>query len=730
MPTPIRRSALGVVALLAAAIGQTPSTRPPLVGGVSSQDFCSSSASCYTPARGPQCPQVRFGWGNCPGSRQACDWCYGPNGVFAYSPRGSVYTLASGCNQFSSNTTWSTQDSQVAQWMKSAGGNCTSDGRGGYSCSNVDAARFQQAANCGNSGGQPPQQTPPQQTPPPQQAAPPANASSGNCSCYTPARGPQCPQVRFGWGDCPGSRQACDWCYGPNGVFAYSPRGSVYTLSSGCTKLGPNTVWSTQDAQVAQSMKNAGGNCSSDGRGGYTCSNVDPARYRQTANCGGPGCGGASPGSGAAPISGTLPPTYGVLSKGPQSNCPQPVFTYFYINGINTPMTSSDWRGNYVSEYGTVGNNLIDDRVLPPPPPFRIAQGLQPSSIQVSGEVDKMYGHTHNPSGKDPWNDQWIQQNCTAAKLQNAPLCTILKQINDLRAGSLSHGFSAGDLYESFRQSINLPSGVSVPGVDVDGQLLQDATVVQVIQAILTAYYGDQSQTQHYFIVVAHSQGNFFAEAIAKYMKDSRQEIYEKHLGIISLASPTSYESLKDPAFVSSKIVHHTRSDDAINAVATIGKLAAGLGLSSKKPWTANDPPLWPWPLPGGTATLGASHNGQPRPDLFSTDQLLLSCDPAMGIYGCMIGRFFGRLGYSPGITPNPELYTPLLNSHLLDNYMDKPAATQEKLALHFDPSLVPWVVTPGTTSVLDCVRRDLIQLKKNLLNNTKDPTTSICSGN
>ncbi|SPE27347.1 exported hypothetical protein [Candidatus Sulfopaludibacter sp. SbA6] len=275
------RAAIGT--LLSAAAAQSP---PP-------PDFCSSPAACYTPARGPNCPQVRFGWGDCPGSRQACDWCYGPNGVFAYTPRGSTYTLNSGCNQFGNNATWTTKDAQIAQWMSQAGGNCVSDGRGGYTCSNVDAGRFKQAANCGSTG------TPPAPAQAPAQApAPTPTASSGNnpgpCSnpaaCYTPARGPNCPRVRFGWGDCPGSRQACDWCYGPDGgVFAYTPRGSVYTLESGCNQFGSNTTWATKDPLVAQSMSNAGGNCSSDGQGGYACSNVDAGRYKQAANCGG-GC--------------------------------------------------------------------------------------------------------------------------------------------------------------------------------------------------------------------------------------------------------------------------------------------------------------------------------------------------------------------------------------------------------------------------------------------------------
>jgi len=111
--------------------------------------FFSTDAYCYTPARDARCRAVRFGWGDCPGSRQACDWCYGPEGVFAYTPRGSVYTLKSECNSFGPDTIWSTRMADVADWMTRAGGNCTSDGRGGYACAGVDPARFIEAAKRG-----------------------------------------------------------------------------------------------------------------------------------------------------------------------------------------------------------------------------------------------------------------------------------------------------------------------------------------------------------------------------------------------------------------------------------------------------------------------------------------------------------------------------------------------------------------------------------------------------
>jgi len=728
------RMALGMVAALA-ALAQTSSRYPAASAG---QDFCSSAAACYTPARGAQCPTVRFGWGNCPGSRQACDWCYGPSGVFAYSPRGSQYTLNSGCNNLGANATWATKDPQVAQWMTTAGGNCTSDGRGGYTCSNVDATRFKQAANCGGPGGSPPSQPQPQPAP----SNGPGNAL---CSCYTPARSKQCPQVRFGWGDCPGSRQACDWCYGPNGVFAYSPRGSQYTLNSGCYNLGANATWATRDPQVMQAMTNAGGNCSSDGRGGYTCTNVDAARYQQAANCGGPGCavlpgppGATPPGTTvpADPIAGTLPPTAGIFDAG-GSNCQKIQFTYFYINGINTamgpdsPPQPGQWRGNYQSEHDTVALNLVDDLSVRQTNPQIPRAGGKLQSIKVANEIDTMYGATHNPSGTDPWaGTQWIADNCPGKNVvYNMPLCLLVQSISQFRAGNFTGHMAPGDLFECVRQSINLPG---VPGVDLQATA-QDATVQQVVNAIVGMYQQEQSsQTKNYFIVVGHSQGNFFVEGVAYALAYNNpggvgEQIFRDRLGVVSLASPTSYDSLPG-TFRTTKIVHHTRADDAINIVGTVGTALGWFGISGKKPWPPNDPMLWPWPSSNGFDwSFGlASPSGTAPSYLFGWDQLNcnlkgLTCDPLKGM-------FCKRLSYDSGVSPNPELYSPLMNSHLLDNYLDSPAATQSGKTLKWNPSLVPWKVSPRTTSVLNCIRHDLQQLKINLMKGNNNPVTSNCT--
>ncbi len=491
-------------------------------------------------------------------------------------------------------------------------------------------------------------------------------------------------------------------------------------------------------------MKGAGGNCSSDGRGGYSCSNVDPARYQQAANCGG-GCGvtpappsTTPPGGGtipADPIAGTLAPTVGILSGG-NSNCQKVQFTYFYINGINTPSgpdvpaKPGQWRGNYQSEHDSVALNLIDVPKIPRP-------SGKPQNIKVANETDAMYGATHNPSGTDTWaGAQWIADNCPGKNVVwNVPECLMMEAIGNFRAGNFTGHMAPGDLFECIRQSVNVPN--FVPGADLRATA-NDATVQQVVQAILGIYQQEQagsqtSQTKNYFIVVGHSQGNFFIEGVAYALGINNaggvgQKIYQERLGLVSLASPTSFERF-DASFRSAKIVHHTRADDAINIVGTVQAGLAGVGISGKKPWPPNDPMLWPWPKLRQMgldirAAWRASGTQVPQ-SLFAWDQLI---DPSTGVFNPLDGMFCRRLSYDSGVSLNPELYIPLMNSHLLDNYMDDPPATKPGTLMKYNPNLVPWWFAPSTSGVLNCIRRDLLQLKTNLMTGSNQPATTNCS--
>jgi hypothetical protein len=114
--------------------------------------------------------------------------------------------------------------------------------------------------------------------------APPIGDVFSSKSCETPDRDAGCAPVRFGWGDCPDHRGACDWCYGQHGVFAYVRRvHKTYNLSSGCDDLGqqaPGDVfWVVADAGTRERMNAAGADCQSTGRLGLICQ-VDPSAFK------------------------------------------------------------------------------------------------------------------------------------------------------------------------------------------------------------------------------------------------------------------------------------------------------------------------------------------------------------------------------------------------------------------------------------------------------------------
>lgn len=520
--------------------------------------------------------------------------------------------------------------------------------------------------------------------------------------CYSPARLPQCPRVRFAAGECPGSGQPCDFCYGPNGAFAYWP--SIGAGDSDCTRFPANTTWIARNPAIAQMMSKAGGRCLSDSQGVSQCASVNVAQFKRAASC--------------------ISEAEGREEAHPET---QPrtdraaAFTYFYINGVNTPRTNADWRGSCQSEHDTTALNLIDDLRFSNP---RLPRAEAPlANIKVASESDRMYGLTCNPPTPDPNMAGWVQHNCPAGVTGIIGLgCEIMKQVNSTRARAGS-GLTAGDLWECARQSINLPSWIPHPkGVDIQATA-NEPIVLEIVRAILASY---QRERNSYFIVIGYSQGNFFAEGVAynllHYSGAEGQEIFTKHLGIISLASPTSFETLRSNEFASTKIVHHTRADDAINIVTTVNSLLHGYSVSGKRPWAPNDPPLWPWPT------------SQPVSSLFAPDQITFPCDVRRGYIpaqNCDMfnATFWRRIEYNPGRgVSNPELYAPLLNSHLFDNYIEQPAATRPGLRLATDP-LVPFTISPRTTSVLNCIRHDLWQLKSNLLNGTSAPVTTTCAG-
>jgi hypothetical protein len=225
-----------------------------------------------------------------------------------------------------------------------------------------------------------------------------------------------------------------------------------------------------------------------------------------------------------------------------------------------------------------------------------------------------------------------------------------------------------GDLAECFLQSLAGP----VTGINFSRDLDE---VTQIVRIINDAYAQETPANgmKNYFIVVAHSQGNFFAEGVGDRLRRPNPQtdsslaqtngpyIFNNRFGIVSLGSPTRYNDL--PAdFVATKLRHITRADDGIHVLDSIieainsdlgpvGWLApfVNRGLV-KRPFPREQDvnALWPW-------TSFFLYR------VFSTKEGL-----------DIVPDYFGQ-----GLAP---LATPFMNAHLLDNYLTTPTATSVML--------------------------------------------------
>jgi hypothetical protein len=356
----------------------------------------------------------------------------------------------------------------------------------------------------------------------------------------------------------------------------------------------------------------------------------------------------------------------------------QPVFNYYYVNGINTPDqppagTQGPARGNYQWDWQLIRGNLLD--LGPYKGLGRRPGGL--TSIRVTDEIDRMDTQTQNFSGKDPASNQLVDRLCASAQVMNAiaqsngrtdnsPLgmavaaCGIYDQmvatLNNVRSNG--SGMAIGDLFECFRQALGanlagVAASFGLPPVPtgIDAFSSQQPEVANIARLILKKYRSEGARTgttpaQNYFIVIGHSQGNFFVEAVAyrllHYEGADGAYIFHNRLGLLSFASPTDYASVTSEPGFSNRVEHIKRQDDMINVLLA---LPAGVG---KRPWTTGDSrALWPFPQLDWsnwrTASDAVAALGQAPP-----------------------------AGCTPAGTPQCDgaLYVPYLNSHLLENYI------------------------------------------------------------
>jgi hypothetical protein len=378
-------------------------------------------------------------------------------------------------------------------------------------------------------------------------------------------------------------------------------------------------------------------------------------------------------------------------------------FNYFYLNGINTPYNFDDpnQRGSYLWDRKMIKGNLLD--LGPQVGPGQTAR--RPPNIKIADERDVFQIESYNFSGttkndcKNPGLPQLVRFVCD--------------KLDDWRARGIG-GMAPGDIVECFIQAAVSSGEVAL----FAGYQSEIDKLNSVIRGIYRRESGQPNQAKevNFFIVIGHSQGNFFAEGIAyRLFLDASsgdadaKAIFENRLGVISLASPSSYESLpKD--FIDYRIKHFTRKDDGIEALGAI----PGPG---KKPWKANLPQLWPWPP------------GQLERDLQLWDPSRKAGDP-------FYSPFLATMGLSPPnpvCTKNPTrtecdsaLYTPLMNSHLLDNYLADPPLSvggmpvNEEVGqvLQLAPSTSVLARSPSTSDngVLSQIRAGLRDLKSQLV--------------
>ncbi|MEP7299979.1 MAG: hypothetical protein ABI699_00500 [Caldimonas sp.] len=430
-----------------------------------------------------------------------------------------------------------------------------------------------------------------------------------------------------------------------------------------------------------------------------------------------------------------------------------PVFNYYYINGINTPKAFDDpnLRGSCMWDRRMIEGNLLDrdggNARVPKESQDRRGPGYA-TSIKIGlNEIDVLQRSSCQFSGSDRATEQRVKRLCQSAGNASNPgwtadtfkiakvLCSYVpaEAIDNVRGGFGK--LAPGDLLESLAQSMNTgPTTGTRDGGAAGIEFTAELPLVQEIARLILEVYKaeisrppNQRTEKNFFIVIGHSQGNFFAEGVAyrlMKMKDSKYpvesgKVFKNRLGIMSFGSPTSYDSLQEPGYLVNRVKHFTRKDDVIRALDSVPRF-----LGSKAPWPDPQlPPLWSqWPEGELKARLNIL-----APNWHWDNPLTIG-----GWVSQLKSPLFEAMALSPPKgTCKPKcpacdekarcdgaLYTPLMNAHMLDNYLTEPTLTDVGIRIHGDAAVLlglPQPFSPRATPVLRQVRLGLAQLKRNL---------------
>ncbi len=411
-----------------------------------------------------------------------------------------------------------------------------------------------------------------------------------------------------------------------------------------------------------------------------------------------------------------------------------PVFNYYYFNGINTPLAGPPGaRGNCRWDRAMIAANLLDLRgATRMPAPTQKGAGFR-TPVRIAGSRDVFDLESCNPSGTQTGAS--LANFCARIRRQKPSLtdpgllfwsfwCDVAMRTPDVLGhgipGLQGAGNSPGDLIESFRQAQDPPGGSPLVGI---GYSANTNEVRKVAAAMIRAFRDEQAQkdarrrTRQYFVVIAHSQGNFFAEGLAYRMKmtldggDEGRQIYQTRLAVLSLASPNDYPKL-DEEFRRNRMRHLTRQDDVILALRDLAvDFERGLGVEARKPWPSDargdPPPLWAWPPGDLPAYLKATRAGT-----------LMGLGPPPSP-PCNL-KNHGNVDEKARC--DGALYVPLINAHLLDNYLTDPTLTTPGVPINPLAAQLLYrdtrarAVAPTTAPVLGLVRKALRELKQGLI--------------
>ncbi|MCB0345092.1 MAG: hypothetical protein KDD66_08235, partial [Bdellovibrionales bacterium] len=343
------------------------------------------------------------------------------------------------------------------------------------------------------------------------------------------------------------------------------------------------------------------------------------------------------------------------------------VFHYFYINGMNTPyqVLGAD-RGDYKEESKRVYDYLVTHM-----------------ANKFPHERHYMMQETPNPSGFDPKRelDPVVLSGCLAlAGAQDKWRCLNVGVSNCIREGydSLTvngqgypGGAPVGDMIEVLRQGLHLfGQGLDYSAFNEPTHLVQNIAVQMQIANERATVNPNES---HFFIVVAHSQGNFFAEAVPYYLSKLAPTLLPR-VGIFAIGTPTDYRRVKK-LISERRISTNTRRDDIIrtlekplnnaideinifgarldpNVVANqLGGALQQLGIS-----TTPAPPNLPALKPKREPLLDTFRPGSPQASFSNAVQRCIAIDREQ------------PLNEPP---PADGLDIPLLDAHLITNYLN-----------------------------------------------------------